>query len=105
MLYVLMFDKTLGTPDNPRAQARFYLGYCEDGRLHSRMNEHRRGVGAAITRFCNQAGIGYRPVLVLPGGPAEEARLKRWHNTPRIVRRYRPDLVAKERYSPIGEGD
>lgn len=101
MLYILMFDRSLGNPCNPRGQARFYLGYCEDGRLHTRMKEHRAGIGAAMTRYCNRVGIGYRPVLVLPGTPLDERRLKRWKNTPAIVRRYRPDLVGEHKYSPI----
>lgn len=101
MLYVLMFDRTLGNLDNPRGQARFYLGYCEDGRLHARLNDHRAGIGAAITRYANGAGIGYRPVLVVPGTAKDEARLKRWHNTPKFLRRWRPDLVAAAKYSPV----
>lgn len=88
MIYVLQFSKPLGNPYNPRGTARFYVGYCEDGRLQARLAEHHNGGGAAITRAALERGITFEVVLTLPGDRNEERRLKRQKNTPRLVARH-----------------
>lgn len=88
MIYILKFDRPLGDLSNPRGQAQYYLGYCEDGRLADRLAEHRAGSGAAITRACVKRGIPFDVLLTLPGDRAFERRLKtKYKNTPRLVRR------------------
>ncbi len=88
MIYILEFSAPLGDVNNPRGQARYYIGFCSDDRdLADRLAEHRAGWGAAMCRAANQRGITYQVVATLPGDRAEERRLKRQKNTPRIVRR------------------
>lgn len=95
MIYILMLSRPLGS-SHPLGQAGFYLGYCEDGRLVERMAEHRAGRGAAMLRACNEQGITYRPILTFNGDRIEERRLHNLKNTPKLVRRYRPDLFREE---------
>ena len=81
MVYILEFDQALA------GRARFYIGSCKDGRLDDRLAEHRAGHGAALTRACNDAGIGFQPVAVFQGQDRRfERRLKNQKNTPRILR-------------------
>lgn len=87
-VYFLKFHQPLGNPDNPRAQAQFYIGSCADRRLKARLAEHRRGHGAAITRAAGQRGIGFDVVLTLPGGRAEERRIKAQKNAREFIERY-----------------
>lgn len=96
MIYVLQFTEALGNRENPRGQARYYVGYCDDDRFHERMQEHQKGRGAAITRAAVQRGISFHPVLTLPGDRSEERRIKRMKNTPRFVQRHlrKQGLVA-----------
>lgn len=96
MIYVLEFERPLGNPDNPRAQARYYLGWCEDDRLEERFSEHLRGWGAAITRAAVNRRIAFEVVLKLPGDRTEERRLKNYKNTPKLVERYRRQLCTLE---------
>src|SRR5687768_3591411 len=49
VIYVLKFSQPIGNPNNPRAMASFYVGYCDDDTLPRRLAEHRAGRGAAIT--------------------------------------------------------
>lgn len=83
MLYILKFDRPLGTMG--KGCARYYLGYCEDGRLQDRYREHLAGKGAAITRAANERGIGYVIVAMHSGDRNDERRYKRWHNNARLV--------------------
>lgn len=84
MIYILKFDRPLGS-QNPRGQARYYIGYCDDGNLDSRLEDHRTGAGAAITRACVRRGIGFELVLTLPGDRTEERKLKNRKSTPKLV--------------------
>lgn len=86
MIYILKFDRPLGS-QNPRGKAQFYLGFCEDGKLEARLNEHRRGTGAKITRAAKLRGIGFLVVATLPGDRSVERWLKSQKSTPRIVER------------------
>jgi predicted GIY-YIG superfamily endonuclease len=84
-VYILQFEKPLG---NLKHQAQFYIGWCIDGQLSSRLEEHRAGRGAAITRACNERGIAFDVVATMPGGRDRERQLKRRKNTRQIVERY-----------------
>ena len=85
MIYILQFEQPLGNPAKSRGQARYYIGYCDDGKLEQRISEHRSGTGAKITRAAVRNGIGFRVVITLPGDRAEERRLKKRKNTPKLV--------------------
>lgn len=89
MIYILEFSMPLGNPDNPRGMARYYMGYCDDGRLEDRIQEHESGCGAAITKAAVDRGINLTLVATLPGDRNEERRLKNYKNTPRLVQRLR----------------
>lgn len=86
MIYILEFSEPLG---NMRHQARYYLGYCEPGRLSDRLAEHRAGAGAAITRAAVKRGIAFDVVATLPGNRTTERQLKRRKNHRVIVDRIR----------------
>lgn len=86
MVYVLQFRTPLGNTQNPRSQARFYLGWCEDVRLAERLAEHQQGRGAAITRAAVTRDIPFALVATLPGATqADERRFKRWKNNRHVV--------------------
>jgi putative endonuclease len=88
MLYILQFNRPLGNLSNPRGQAHYYLGSCEDGRLEERIEEHRAGRGAAITRAAVERGIRLELVVILPGGRDDEKRLKtKYKNTRKLLER------------------
>jgi len=91
MIYILEFERPLGNPDNPRGQARYYLGYCGDSQrsLEKRLREHRAGEGSALTRAAVQRGIAFTVALTLPGDRTVERQLKNRKNTPRLVRQLR----------------
>ena len=92
MIYILEFDRPLGTDKH---EARYYIGYCEDGQLERRLKQHRAGTGAAITRAAAERGIVMTPIFVFAGDRSDERRLKREKNTPRLVRRLRRELYNR----------
>lgn len=79
MIYLLHYEETIGNPDNPRGQAQHYMGYAEETRLEERIEEHRRGQGARITRAFAENGIPFVLAACWPGDRSKERRLKRWH--------------------------
>lgn len=86
MIYILKFTQTIGNKSNPRGQARYYVGYCEDDRLDERLAEHRSGHGAAITRVVIEKGYDFEVALTIPGATrTDERKLKNRKNTPRFV--------------------
>jgi predicted GIY-YIG superfamily endonuclease len=87
MIYVIMFNRKLGNLSNPRAQAQFYVGYCDDARLGDRIAEHLSGQGAAITRAARKQGIGMQVVLTMPGDRSKEREIKNYKNTPKWVKK------------------
>lgn len=89
MIYILEFEKKLGNPANKRGQAKYYVGFCEDGRLKERLAEHEKGFGAAITAAAVRRGIAFSVVATLPGDRDRERQIKRWKNTPKLVERIR----------------
>ena len=79
MLYILAIDP-------PLKHAKFYLGYCQDGRLKARLAEHESGYGAALTRAAINSGRELRLVATLPKATRRDERiLKNRKNTPRLV--------------------
>jgi len=88
-VYCLEFSDTLGNPRNRRGQAKYYLGFCEDGNVERRLEEHRKGQGASITRAAVQRGMKLSVVFTMPGDRKVERWLKNKKATPRIVQRYR----------------
>lgn len=87
MIYILQFSKPLGNPKEPKGQAQYYIGYCEDGRLEERLEEHQKGYGAAITRAAVNKGIQFKAILTMDGDRSLERQLKRQKNTPRLVKK------------------
>ncbi|MCA0453397.1 MAG: endonuclease [Chloroflexi bacterium] len=91
MIYIIQFERPLG---NDRHSARYYIGWCEDGKSHERLKAHQRGNGAAITRAANALGIKYHIICTLEGDRNTERLLKRMKNTPRILRQ-----IQKRRFT------
>lgn len=83
MIYLLEFSHPLG---NENHRAKYYLGYCQDDGLDSRLEEHRNGYGAAITRAAVERGFTLELVGTLPGDRNEERRLKRYKKHSQIAR-------------------
>lgn len=81
-VYLLHFDKPLGNPANTRALARHYLGWAVD--LDKRLNDHRAGRGAAITRAALEQGISFACVATWPGDYLLERHLKALKSGPRL---------------------
>lgn len=86
-VYILKFDRPLGNPFNPRGQAQYYIGYCVDGTLESRLADHRAGRGAAITCACNARGITYEVVAQIDGDRSLERKLKSYKNTRKLLKK------------------
>lgn len=88
MLYIIRFQSKLGNPNNPRAQAQYYIGHCAEDRLGDRYFLHIKGAGAAITKACVERGIPMEVIAILPGGTRHDERmLKRRKYAPRFVER------------------
>lgn len=65
--------------------ARHYLGYADDGRVETRLREHRTGQGARITAAASARGIELTVVRVWVGATRhDERRLKRRKEAPRM---------------------
>jgi len=82
MLYLIQFSKPLG---NARKQARYYLGYCEDGRLDERLAEHRSGQGAKITAAAVRIGAELNVVWTGVGDRNDERKLKNRRHHHRLL--------------------
>jgi predicted GIY-YIG superfamily endonuclease len=79
MLYILAIEP-------PLAHAKYYLGYCQDGRLKARIQEHQSGYGAKLTRAAIESGRNLTLVATLARGTRQtERQLKRRKSTPRLV--------------------
>ncbi len=83
-VYLLHFDRPIGNPENPRGQARHYIGYALD--LEARLEAHRQGNGSALMAAVARAGVGWTVARVWPNGDRElERRLKRMKAAPRLL--------------------
>lgn len=85
MIYILEFSRPVGTAKH---SALYYMGYCDDDRLDLRLAEHRKGTGAALTRFAVANGIDFKVVATLPGNRKTERKLKGRKNTRLILERF-----------------
>jgi len=81
-VYLIHFTRPLGNLDNPRGQARHYLGYTHD--LEARLEAHRTGNGSAIMAAVAQRGIGWTLARTWEGGRDLERKLKGRHNSPQL---------------------
>ena len=86
MIYILEFRSFVGDPDNPRGRAKFYMGWCRDDRLGTRLRQHAKGQGASITRAAIENGITFKVVLLIPNGTRKlERQLKNWKNHRQVI--------------------
>jgi predicted GIY-YIG superfamily endonuclease len=83
------FAKPLGK--GQRGQAQYYLGYCDDERLHERIEEHRKGHGAAITRALKKQKISFHVAETFPGTRDDERRFKNWKNHKRVLKHWKKE--------------
>lgn len=81
-VYLIHFERPIGDLDNPRGQARHYLGYTDD--LDARLAAHRSGNGARLMEVVKQVGIGWELARTWPGDRGLERRLKNQHNARRF---------------------
>lgn len=79
-VYILKFEP-------PFKHALYYVGWCGERGLFKRLEQHRKGQGAIITRRAVEAG--HRLVLVYdaPGTRADERRIKNHGGARRTVER------------------
>lgn len=61
MIYIIHFDQ-------PFHHARHYVGYCQEGGLTTRIDQHRSGTGSVLLRHLNEVGITWRVVNLIHGG-------------------------------------
>lgn len=81
-LYILHFSQPLGNPDNARAMASHYLGFCVD--LPGRLSVHAAGRGSSLTAAAVARGITWT-VFYRPGTPELERWLKsHYKHTPML---------------------
>lgn len=81
-VYLLHFDAPLGDVNNPRGQARHYIGTAHD--VGIRLRQHRKGYGAKIMQALRERGIDFQLARTWEGGFDLERRLKRRKNAPRL---------------------
>lgn len=80
-VYLLHFERELGTPGSVHGRAQHYIGWAPDYALEERLDEHASGRGAKITAACAQANIPFRLARLWAGGDRHlERRLKRQKN-------------------------
>jgi hypothetical protein len=82
VVYLIHFERPIGDLDNPRGQARHYLGFTED--LEARLEAHRTGNGSRLMEVVTEAGIGWTVARTWPGDRDLERKLKAQHNGPRL---------------------
>jgi predicted GIY-YIG superfamily endonuclease len=81
-VYLIHFARPVGDLDNPRGQARHYLGWAQD--VEARLDAHAAGNGARLMQVIVEAGIDWQLARTWPGSQEVERRLKRQHNAPRL---------------------
>lgn len=81
-IYLLHFARPVGNLDNPRGQARHYVGWAHDPL--TRNLEHRAGLGAALTRAAVAAGITWELYVLTEGDRALERQIKNLKAAPRL---------------------
>jgi hypothetical protein len=89
-VYLLCFNEPIGNPENPKGQARHYLGWTSD--LPTRVASHTantrpmpgNGTVARIVAHVQRSGIGFRVARTWVGDRHLERRLKNRRNAPRL---------------------
>lgn len=61
----------------PLGKARHYVGFARRGRLLTRLDEHRRGRGARLTKLLMSVGGDFVLAMSWDGGLALERKMKR----------------------------
>jgi predicted GIY-YIG superfamily endonuclease len=56
-IYLLHFDQAIGS-SKARGRAQHYIGWTDN--LEQRLEAHRSGSGAAITKYLKQQGISFK---------------------------------------------
>lgn len=82
ILYILKFNP-------PFHHAKYYVGWCYPGGLYRRLQAHRTGQGAHITRAAVEAGRKLELIWDCPGTRDDERWIKNQKNTPDFVERLR----------------
>lgn len=82
LLYILKFDP-------PFHHAKYYVGWCYPNGLYRRLQAHRTGKGAHITRAAVQQGHRLELIWDHPGTRDDERRIKNQKSTPKFVERLR----------------
>ena len=77
-VYLIHFDRPIGNPDNPRAQAQHYIGWTES--LADRMLAHFKGHGSAIMAYLSGSKIGWQVARTWEGNRRLERKLKNRKN-------------------------
>lgn len=81
--YLIHFNKPIGNPDNPRAQAQHYLGSTTN--LKGRLYHHRHNNGSRIMAKVCQAGIKWKVVKTWESDSRNmEIQLKRRKNNRKL---------------------
>lgn len=84
VLYLICFRERLGTQKH---SIKHYLGFARD--LDARLEKHRAGQGARVTKALRERGIDWDVVAVWPGNRGVENELK-LHSATRICPRCTP---------------
>src|SRR5262245_22756094 len=82
VVYLLHFDRAIGSTTNPRGRAQHYLGYAD--RLNRRVLQHLTGRGAKITQELHRQGIGFVIARTWPGSRSFERKLKNRKDAPAL---------------------
>jgi hypothetical protein len=84
-VYLLHFDK-------PYLQARHYIGYSDD--MERRIEAHRDGYGAKLTRALVRAGIGFQVARIWEGGDRTfERKLHDYSKSPNLCPLCNPNAL------------
>ena len=99
-VYLLHFERPIGRLDNPRAQARHYIGWTA-GELDVRLDVHRGGGAdaARIMAHLAREGIAWHLVRVWRGDVALKKRIKALKAGNRLC----PACAAPGRLMPLRE--
>lgn len=75
-IYLIHFDEPVGDRTRPRMSASHYIGWTTD--LETRLEQHRKGLGAALMAYVATKGIAWKVVRLWEGSTRDdERRLKK----------------------------
>jgi hypothetical protein len=89
-VYLLHFEREIGSEDNPRGRAGHYLGHTGRDDLDARLAEHKAGRGARLTQVLLEQGVQWKLVRTWPGGRDLERALKDQHHANRLCPECQP---------------